>query len=113
MQKRIKPKSLVREMLSRYGEPSLRKLWQDNGGGTIASRIISMDMGRWVTEAQFDYLAKLYNWRRKIRPDHPIAIGVAIGNLDPNYFKQLQRDAMKSLHLLPEVEKTDEGFEVM
>ena len=31
---------------------------------------------------------------------------------EPN-FEQLNRDAVKSLHFLPEVLKTDEGFEVV
>ena len=29
------------------------------------------------------------------------------------YLQQHRRDAMKSLHLLPEVQKTEEGFEVL
>ena len=32
---------------------------------------------------------------------------------DDLYFQQLRRDAMKSLHLLPEVQKTERGFEVL
>ncbi len=31
---------------------------------------------------------------------------------DESYFYQLRRDAMKSLHLLPNEEKSEEGFEV-
>ena len=31
---------------------------------------------------------------------------------DDLYFQQLQRDAVKSLHILPEVLKTEEEFEV-
>ena len=33
-------------------------------------------------------------------------------NDDDLRFQQLQRDAMKSLHILPNVQKTEEGFEV-
>ena len=33
-------------------------------------------------------------------------------NDDESYFNQLRRDAMKSLHLLPEVQKTDKGFQL-
>ena len=79
MKKHIKPNTLVRIMLDRYGENFLRKLWQDMGGATMAAKVISKDMGYWVTEGRFDYMAKLYGWRRKIRPDHPIALGVAMG----------------------------------
>ena len=31
---------------------------------------------------------------------------------DDLYFQQLQRDAIKSLHILPEVQKTERGFEI-
>jgi hypothetical protein len=31
---------------------------------------------------------------------------------DDLYFQQLRRDAMKSLHILPEVQKTEEGFQL-
>ena len=31
---------------------------------------------------------------------------------DESYFNQLRRDAMKSLHILPEVQKTERGFEI-
>ena len=89
MEKKIRPNTLVRMMLAKYGEPYLRKLWQDNNGGTIAARIISNDMHAWVKESQFDYLAKLYNWRRKIRPDHPLAVGVARGNVDSKAFPHI------------------------
>ena len=71
--------NLVQRMLARYGEPYLRKLWQDNGGATKASRIIADDMNLWVTEMQFFYLANIYNWKRKIRPDHPITKCVRSG----------------------------------
>ena len=77
--KRIKPNTLVRQMLAKYGEPYLRKLWQDNGGAPKAAEIISKDMGVWCQNGQFEYLAKLYGWRRKIRPDHPIALGIQYG----------------------------------
>lgn len=76
---KTKPNTLVRQMLAKYGEPYLRKLWQDNGGATKAADIISEDMRVWCQEGQFDYLAKLYNWKRKIRPDHPVALGVKYG----------------------------------
>ena len=32
---------------------------------------------------------------------------------DDLHFQQLRRDAMKSLHILPNVQKTEEGFEVL
>ena len=31
---------------------------------------------------------------------------------DESYFNQLRRDAMKSLHILPEVQRTEEGFQL-
>ena len=31
---------------------------------------------------------------------------------DDLYFQQLNRDAVKSLHILPEVQKTEEGFQL-
>lgn len=43
---------------------------------TRAAEYMSKEMGCWVTEGRFDYMAKLFGWRRKIRPDHPIALGV-------------------------------------
>jgi hypothetical protein len=76
MKKHIKKNTLVRIMLDRYGEPYLRKLWQDMGGATKAAEHLSKEMGYWITESRFDYMAKLFGWRRKIRPDHPIALGV-------------------------------------
>ena len=77
--KHIKPNTLVRIMLDRCGEPYLRKLWQDMGGATKAAEYMSNEMGCWVTEGRFDYMAKLFGWRRCIRPDHPIAVGVQYG----------------------------------
>ena len=77
--KHIKPNTLVRLMLNKYGEPYLRQLWQDNGGATKAAEIISKDMGVWVKEGQFDYAAKLFKWQRCIRRDHPIAVGIKKG----------------------------------
>ena len=79
MTKKTKPNTLVRMMLFKYGEKFLRKLWEDMGGATRAAKFISKDMGVWCTEGRFDYLAKLFGWRRKIRPEHPIALGVRYG----------------------------------
>ena len=45
--------------------------------------------------------------REKIRSDPRLN-----ENDDDLYFQRLQRDAVKSLHILPEVLKTEEGFEV-
>ena len=74
-----KPNTLVQMMLNKYGEPYLRKLWQDMGGATKAAEFISEDMGVWCTSGRFEYLSKLYNWKRKIDPNHPIALGVKYG----------------------------------
>lgn len=79
MKNNIKPNTMVRTMLAEYGEPYLRKLWQENGGSTMAAEIMSEKMGYWVTAGRFEYLSKLYNWRRNIRPDHPISLGVKYG----------------------------------
>ena len=59
----------------------MRKLWQDTGGAMKAAEYMSDEMGYWVTEGRFDYMAKLFGWRRCIRPDHPIAVGVQCGNM--------------------------------
>jgi|GEM_PF-1313367 len=80
MIKHPKKNTLCRILLQKYGEPYLRKLWQDNGGSYMAAKILSDEMGIWVTEGRFDYLAKIHGWRRCIRPDHPIALGVKFGN---------------------------------
>ncbi len=85
----IKPNTLVRHMLDRYGEPYLRKLWEDNGGATKAAEIISNDMHVWCTDGRFDYLAKLHGWRRRIRPDHPIALGVKYGNANKKDYPRI------------------------
>ena len=74
-----KPNTLVRIMLDKYGENFLRKLWQDMGGGMGAAEYISKDMGVYCTSGRFEYLSKLYNWKRKIDPMHPIALGVLRG----------------------------------
>ena len=76
-----KPKSntLVRIILERYGEPYLRKLWETMGGAPGAAEFISKDMGVWCTSGRFEYLAKLFGWRRKIDESHPIALGVKYG----------------------------------
>ena len=87
--KHIKPNTLVRQMLNKYGEPYLRKLWQDNGGAPKAAEIISKDMGVWCKEGQFDYLAKLYGWRRCIRSDHPIAVGIKKGTANKEDYPRI------------------------
>ena len=74
-----KPNTLVRIMLNKYGEPYLRKLWQDMGGGIRAAEYISKDMKVYCTSGRFEYLSKLFNWKRKIDPMHPIALGVKHG----------------------------------
>lgn len=79
MKKNIKPNTMVRTMLKDYGEPYLQKLWQQSGGAPMAAEAMSEKMGCWVTAGRFEYLAKLFNWRRSIRPDHPIALGVKYG----------------------------------
>ena len=89
MKKHIKPNTLTRTMLAKYGEPYLRKLWQENGGATMAAKFISKEMNIWVTEGRFDYLAKLYSWRRKIRPDHPIALGVQYGHAKKEQYPRI------------------------
>ena len=86
---KTKPNTLVRQMLAKYGEPYLRKLWQDNGGATKAAEIISEDMRVWVKEGQFDYMSKLFGWRRKIRPDHPVALGVLYGNANKEQYPHI------------------------
>ena len=75
-----KPNTPVRIMLDRYGEPYLRKIWEDKKGAIGAAKVISDDMGVWCTPGRFEYLSKLYNWRRRIDADHPIALGVLRGN---------------------------------
>ena len=97
--KHIKPNTLVRLMLNKYGEPYLRKLWQDNGGATKAAEIISKDMGVWCREGQWEYLSKLYNWQRCIRRDHPIAMSVRYGTTNKEDYPRL---------IFP----GDEGYEV-
>ena len=79
MTKHIKKNILVRIMLAKYGENFLRELWQDMGGATRAAEAISKDMGVWCTSGRFEYLSKIYNWKRKIDADHPIALGVKYG----------------------------------
>ena len=66
-------------MLDRYGEPYLRKLWQDMGGAPGAAKVISDDMGVYCTSGRCEYLAKLFGWRRKIDPMHPITLGIKYG----------------------------------
>ena len=89
IKKHIKKNTMVRKLLDRYGEDYLRTLWEENGGATKAAKIISDDLGWWVTEARFNYLAKLYNWKRKIRKDHPLALGVQRGNHDKEKFPHI------------------------
>ena len=76
-------------MLKRYGEKFLRELWQDMGGATRASEYMSKEMGVWVSEGRFDYMAKLFGWRRKIRSDHPIALGVKYGTAKAEDYPRL------------------------
>jgi len=49
------------------------------GGANKDAEFLSKDMGVWCTSGRFEYLAKLFNWRRKIDPMHPIALGVLHG----------------------------------
>ena len=89
MKKHIKPNTLVRIMLEKYSEPYLRKLWQDMGGSTMAAKVISDDLGCWVNESRFDYMAKLFGWRRKIRIGHPIELGVRYGTTTKEQYPRL------------------------
>ena len=84
-----KPNTLVRIMLDRYGENFLRKLWQDKGGAPGAAAVISKDMGVWCTCGRFEYLAKLFGWRRKIDPMHPIALGVLRGTTNKEDYPRI------------------------
>ena len=81
--------NMVQLMLNRYGEPYLRKLWQDNGGATIASRILMQETGLEITDIQFYYLANKYNWKRMIRPDHPIVKYVLSGKGNRERYRHL------------------------
>ena len=76
-------------MLAMYGEDYLRTLWQDMGGGPKAAKIISEEMNEWVTEANFDYLAKLYHWKRKLDKNHPLAIAAERGTIEKAYYSHL------------------------
>ena len=89
MKKHIKPNTLVRIMLAKYGEPYLRKLWQDHGGAPGAAKVISDDLGVWCTPGRFEYLSKIHGWRRKIDADHPIAIGVLRGNANKEDYPRI------------------------
>lgn len=84
-----KPNTLVRIMLTKYGEPYLRKLWQDMGGAPGAAKVISDDLGVWCTSGRFEYLAKLFGWRRKIDPMHPIALGVKHGTTNKEDYPRI------------------------
>jgi hypothetical protein len=89
MKKHIKPNTLTRLMLKKYGEDYLCKLWQDMEGGTKASEYLSKEMGHWIRDYHFDYLARVHRWRRCIRPDHPIALGVQYGTTNKEDYPRI------------------------
>ena len=85
----IKRNTLVRIMLDKYGEKFLRNLWETMGGAPGAAKVISDDMGVWCTSGRFEYLAKLFGWRRKIDESHPIALGVKYGTIDASDYPRI------------------------
>ena len=54
-----------------------------------AAKFISKEMNIWFTEHRFDYLAKLHDWRRKIDPNHGIAIAVKRGAVNKEDYPRI------------------------
>jgi len=81
--------NLTQYLLNRYGEPYLKKLWQDNGGATFAARILAKETGYWIEDRTFHYLAKKFDWKRRIRPDHPLVKYVLSGKTNRGQYRHL------------------------